>query len=76
MKNISLLKPSYIPSQTEYRLVAGATGAGHFGRRLVAAAILLPQQIETNTRASAVAAACTTVGQFKTIRGYYTKNVI
>lgn len=43
---------------------------------LVAAAILLPQQIETNTRASAVAAARTTVGQFKTIRGYYTKNVI
>ena len=43
---------------------------------LVAAAILLPQKIETNTRASAVAAARTTVGQFKTIRGYYTKNVI
>ena len=69
MKNISLLKPSivwWLVLPVPAILVAG----------LVAAAILLPQQIETNTRASAVAAARTTVGQFKTIRGYYTKNVI
>ena len=37
---------------------------------------LLPQQIAQNARADAVRAAEQTAKQFKTIRGYYTKNVI
>ncbi|WP_282608777.1 methyl-accepting chemotaxis protein [Pelagibius sp. Alg239-R121] len=43
---------------------------------VVATWILLPQQIAQNARADAVRAAEQTAKQFKTIRGYYTKNVI
>lgn len=38
--------------------------------------IILPQQVADNARDSAVFAAKQTVAQFKTVRGYYTKNVI
>ena len=41
-----------------------------------AAAILIPMQSESNVQKEAVIAAQTTVDQFKTIRSYYTKNVI
>jgi methyl-accepting chemotaxis protein len=43
---------------------------------VVAAWLLLPPSIEDNVRASAVHAAEQTANQFKTIRGYYTSNVV
>jgi methyl-accepting chemotaxis protein len=38
--------------------------------------LILPQVVSDNARADASAAATETVSQFKTIRGYYTKNII
>jgi HAMP domain-containing protein len=44
---------------------------------LIAAAwTIIPDLIASNTRQAAVASAIETVAQFKTLRGYYTKNVI
>ena len=43
---------------------------------LVVAWITLPNLVGSNVRADAVQSGIQTVSQFKTIRGYYTKNVI
>ncbi len=43
---------------------------------ILSIAILLPRMVEDNARSEAIQAAVQTVNQFKTIRGYYTKNVI
>ena len=43
---------------------------------VVALVLLLPPKVASNSRVDAVNAAVQTVNQFKTIRGYYTRNVI
>lgn len=43
---------------------------------VVGLAIWLPGAIEKNTVETAIKSATATVNQFKTVRGYYTKNVV